>query len=74
MRPPQWADLERDIVEATNSLVHWEAEAVKVKAGYSQDRERLMQASQRFAERCKDMGCRVEFVAHPPELEDDDGA
>lgn len=67
-----WRDLERDIIDATNAVVHWEAEAAKVEAGYRQSVERLRLARSRFAERCKEMGARIEFISHPPEMVSDD--
>lgn len=71
MRSPSWTELEREIIDATNQVVHWEAEAVKVQSGYQQSVERLDHARRRFAEKCKDMGCKVEFLGHPPELDNE---
>jgi len=70
---PEWADIEREIVEATNEIVHWEAEAARVETGYNTAVSRLATARQRFSDRAKTVGARVEFPTQPPPLERDDG-
>lgn len=61
IRLQSWDDLENEIHAATNELVHWEAEAGRVQTGYNTALQRLETARRCFAERCKEVGGRVEF-------------
>lgn len=74
LNTPRWDDIENEIIEATNEIVRWEAEAHRVETGYRTALDRLTKARQRFAEKGKQLGAVVEFKTHPPELERDDGS
>lgn len=45
---PSWDDIEREIHEATNQIVHWEAEAHRVEMGFNTAIDRLRIARQRL--------------------------
>ena len=66
---PSWDDIEREIHEATNQIVHWEAEAHRVEMGFNTAIDRLRLARQRLADRCKDLGATVEFPRAANHLE-----
>lgn len=65
----QWAEIEREIIEATNEIAHWDAEASRVQTGHNTACDRLDAARKRFAEMAKTVGAKVEFVAYPQHLE-----
>ena len=69
---PSWDDIEREIHEATNQIVHWEAEAHRVEIGFNTAIDRLTAARKRLTDRCKNLGARVEFPQSASHLEQDD--
>lgn len=66
---PEWSDIEHEIIEATNEIVHWTAEAARVETGYNTACDRLAAARARFSDRAKTVGARVDFPTTPPPLE-----
>ena len=70
MPQPDWSEIEAEIIAATNDVVHWEAEAAKVEAGYKRAVERLSGARARWNDRTINrIGGKTEFLAHPREME-----
>lgn len=65
---PEWAEIEHEIIEATNEIVHWEAEAARVETGYNTACSRLATARARFQDRAKTVGAKVDFPTTPPPL------
>jgi len=66
---PSWDDIEREIHEATNQIVHWEAEAHRVEIGFNSAIDRLNIARQRFVEKSKNVDARVDFPRAANHLE-----
>jgi predicted nucleic acid-binding Zn-ribbon protein len=54
--------IEHEIKQATNMLVHLEAEADKIEQAYHAASETLRAAQMRFVDRAKHLGMRVEIV------------
>lgn len=54
--------IEHEIRQATNMLVHLEAEADKIEQAYHKADEALRAAQMRFVDRAKHLGLRVEIV------------
>lgn len=67
---PDWVEIEREIIDARNELVHWQAEAAKVEAGFTRAVDRLGRARERFAARATDLGAKVTFAEHPADSEE----
>jgi hypothetical protein len=54
--------IEHEIKQATNMMVHLEAEADKIEQAYHKAAETLRAAQMRFIDRAKYLGMRVEIV------------
>lgn len=73
MRRRTWPELEREVVEASAAFSRIVDEGDRIEKAYTAERERLageakeaaervMAARQRFADRCAEIGAKVDFV------------